>query len=151
MRAEVTVPMQAGPDEVWALVSDVTRIGEFSPETFEAEWLGGASGPVVGAKFRGHVKRNGRGPTYWTTCKVTHCEPGQDFGFAVLAGDKVVNNWRYQIAATADGCAVTESFALAPSLPMKLYWAIAGKFRGKTNRNGMQQTLERIKAVVEKD
>lgn len=150
MTAEITVAMNASPDEVWALLSDVTRIGEFSPETFEAEWLGGASGPAVGAKFRGHVKRNGRGPTYWTTCKVTYCEPARDFGFAVVAGDKVINNWRYQLEPTADGCAVTESFTLAPSLPMKLYWAIAGKWRGKTNRDGMQKTLERIKAVVEK-
>ena len=31
------------------MVSDVTRIGEFSPETFEAEWLDGATGPAVGA------------------------------------------------------------------------------------------------------
>ena len=30
--------MDAPPEEVWELVSDVTRIGEFSPETFEARW-----------------------------------------------------------------------------------------------------------------
>jgi hypothetical protein len=59
MRGSVTVHMDASPDRVWELVSDVTRVGEFSPETFEAEWLGGASGPEVGARFRGHVKRNG--------------------------------------------------------------------------------------------
>lgn len=28
----MTVHMNATPDEVWALVSDVTRIGQFSPE-----------------------------------------------------------------------------------------------------------------------
>ena len=53
MRASVTVTMKAGPAEVWALVSDVTRIGEFSPETFEARWIDGATGPVVGARFQG--------------------------------------------------------------------------------------------------
>jgi hypothetical protein len=56
--------MAASTERVWDLVSDVTRVGEFSPETFEAEWLGGASGPEVGARFRGHVRRNGRGPVY---------------------------------------------------------------------------------------
>ena len=70
MHDSVTVHMNAPPDDVWALVSDVTRIGSYSPETFEAEWLDGASGPAVGAKFRGHVKRNGKGPIYWTTCVV---------------------------------------------------------------------------------
>ena len=48
-------------------MSDVTRIGEFSPETFEAEWTRGSTGPEVGAYFKGHVKRNGVGPT----CNVT--------------------------------------------------------------------------------
>ena len=57
--------MAAPPEKIWDLVSDVTKIGRYSPETFEAEWLDGATGPAVGAKFRGHVKRNGKGPIYW--------------------------------------------------------------------------------------
>ncbi|MEP6623116.1 MAG: SRPBCC family protein, partial [Acidimicrobiia bacterium] len=60
----VTIHMDASPEAIWALVSDVTRIGEYSPETFEAEWLDGATGPAVGVRFRGHVKRNGKGPIY---------------------------------------------------------------------------------------
>jgi Polyketide cyclase / dehydrase and lipid transport len=83
MRGSVTVYMAASADRVWDLVSDITRVGEFSPETFEAEWLGGASGPEVGARFRGHVRRNGRGPVYWTACTVVACDPGREFAFAV--------------------------------------------------------------------
>ena len=45
---------------------------------------------------------------------------------------------------------VTEFFELAPVLPMRIYWAIAGKARGRTNSEGMATTLERIKAVVER-
>jgi len=60
----VTVHIAALAEPVWDLVSDVTRIGEFSPETFEAQWLDRASGPQAGARFRGHVRRNGRGPVY---------------------------------------------------------------------------------------
>ena len=40
---------------------------------------------ALGAKFRGHARRNEIGPVYWTTCKVTACEPGREFGFAVMA------------------------------------------------------------------
>jgi hypothetical protein len=76
MHDSVTVHMAASPEKVWALVSDVTRIGEFSPETFEAQWLDGATGPAVGAKFRGHVKRNGKGPVYWTT-RCANASPGE--------------------------------------------------------------------------
>jgi uncharacterized protein YndB with AHSA1/START domain len=141
--------MSAPVEKVWALVSDVTRIGEFSPETFEAEWLDGATGPAVGARFRGHVKRNGRGPVYWTTCKVLACEEGSLFSFGVVLGNKVTNTWGYRIAPSGDGCDVTEFFELASTLPTRIYWAIAGKARGRTNEEGMRTTLERIKAVVE--
>lgn len=79
MQGSVTVHMQAPPERIWEAVSDVTRIGRYSPETFEAEWLDGASGPALGARFRGHVKRNGKGPIYWTTCTVTACDPAREF------------------------------------------------------------------------
>ena len=83
LTGEVSVRMSAPPSVVWDLVSDVTRIGEFSPETFEARWIRGATGPEVGAQFKGHVKRNGVGPTYWTLCTVTVCEPERQFEWAV--------------------------------------------------------------------
>jgi hypothetical protein len=151
MRDEVTVSMTASPADVWALVSDVTRIGEFSPETFEAEWLGRAreTGPQVGAKFRGHVRRNGIGPVYWTVCRVTECKPAEEFAFAVIIRGVAVNTWGYRIAPTADGCDVTEYFRLSPLPPLRLYWAVMGRWRNRTNVEGMRHTLERIKAVVE--
>ncbi len=77
MQDSVTVHVDAPPAKVWELVSDVTNTGRFSPETFEAEWLDGSTGPEVGATFRGHVKRNGRGPTYWTKCTVVASRAGQ--------------------------------------------------------------------------
>jgi hypothetical protein len=141
--------MNASPERIWELVSDVTKIGRYSPETFEAEWLDGATGPAVGARFRGHVKRNGRGPTYWTTCTVTACDPGREFAFGVGSPDKPLNVWGYRLEPAGDGTDVTESFALAPILPLRIYWALFGWTRGRTNRNGMRTTLERIKAEVE--
>jgi hypothetical protein len=149
MHDAVTIHMAAPADDIWALVSDVTRIGEFSPETFEAEWADGDTGPVVGAGFRGHVKRNGRGPVYWTTCRVSDSEPGRVFAFEVLTGGKPLNTWRYELEPAGDGTDVTESFTLAPTWSLRLYWALLGWARGRTNRNGMRTTLERIRAVVE--
>jgi hypothetical protein len=149
MHDSVTVHMNATPDAVWDLLSDVTRIGSYSPETFEAEWTGGATGPAVGATFKGHVKRNQKGPVYWTSCRVVAAEPGKEFAFEVITGGKALNTWRYVIEPAGDGVDVTESFRLAPTLPMRLYWALLGWARGKTNRNGMRTTLERIKAEVE--
>lgn len=145
----VTVTMSAPPDVVWGLVSDITNTGKFSPETFEAEWLDGATSPAVGVRFRGHVRRNGRGPVYWTTCTIVACDPGREFGFTVGAGRQVVNTWRYRFEPNGEGTDVTESFELADNPLTRLYWKIAGAARGRTNVNGMRATLERIKAVVE--
>src|SRR5450755_2082852 len=126
MHDSVTVHMAAPPEKIWDLVSDVTKIGRYSPETFEAEWLDGATGPAVGAKFRGHVKRNGKGPIYWTTCVVSASEPGREFAFGVGSPDKPLNVWRYVIEPADDGADVTESFDLAPTLPLKVYWTLFG-------------------------
>ena len=149
MRDAVTVHVDAPPQAIWELVSDVTVIGRFCPETFEAQWLDGATGPALGARFKGHVKRNGRGPVYWTTCEVVACEPGREFGFAVLTGGRALNTWRYRLEPAGDGTDVTESFELADTPALRLYWRLLGWARGRTNRDGMRATLERVKAEVE--
>ncbi len=150
MHDSVTVHVAATPERVWDLVSDVTRIGRYSPETFEAEWIDGATGPAVGARFRGHVRRNGWGPTYWTTCTVSACEPGRTFAFGVGSPDKPpLNVWRYDISPAGDGCDATESFSLAPTWWLRLYWRLLGGARGKTNREGMRTTIERIRDDAE--
>jgi hypothetical protein len=149
MDGSVTLHIGAPADQLWALVSDITRIGAYSPETFEAEWLDGAIGPTVGARFRGHVKRNGKGPTYWTTCTVTASVPGREFAFGVGRAAKPAIVWRYQLEPRGDGTDVTESFALARTPALRAYWALLGWSRGRTNRNGMQTTLERIRTVAE--
>jgi hypothetical protein len=142
--------MAAQPDKIWDLVSDVTQVGKFSPETFEAKWIDGSTGPEVGARFKGHVRRNGRGPVYWTTCKVTVCDPEREFTFAVVGrNDSAMNTWSYRLRPEGDGTDVTESFQLGPALPMRLYWGLLGWTRGKTNERGMRSTLEGIKAMVE--
>ncbi len=146
---EVSVHVDAPPAEVWALVSDVTRIGEFSPETFEAQWTRGSTGPEVGASFKGHVKRNGVGPTYWSPCQVTKCVPQQVFEFSVGTDAVTLNNWGYRMEPEGSGTKVTEYFRLEPSLPMRAYWLFLGHLRGRSNERGMRTTLERMKAVLE--
>ncbi|GAB3198712.1 SRPBCC family protein [Nocardioides hungaricus] len=151
MSGQVTVRMDAPPGRVWALVSDVTRVGEFSPETFEARWTRGSTGPEVGAHFKGHVRRNGVGPTYWSPCRVTKCEPNEVFEFSVGTDEVTVNNWGYRLEPDGDGTLVTEYFRLEPAFYLRAYWLVMGRLRGRTNERGMRTTLERMKAVVEGD
>jgi uncharacterized protein YndB with AHSA1/START domain len=103
--ASAVVP--AEPETVWALVADVTRMGEWSPETDSCTWIDGATGPEVGAKFKGHNKR---GLVSWsTTCTVTECEPGRVFAFAVGKDGAPDNIWRYSFVPHAEGTMVTET------------------------------------------
>ena len=146
---EVTLTIAAAPEKVWDLVSDVTRIGEFSPETFEARWTHGATGPAVGARFKGHVKRNGVGPTYWSPCTVTKCVENEVFEFAVGLDGNALTTWGYRLEAEGDGTRVTEYFRLSPKWYLRGYWLLLGQLRGRTNERGMRTTLERMKAVLD--
>jgi Polyketide cyclase / dehydrase and lipid transport len=140
--------MEVPAHEIWALVSDVRNTGRFSQETFDAEWLDGVTEPAVGARFRGHVKRNEIGPVYWTTCQVTACEPGREFGFAVLLGSRAVNNWHYRFTPNGGGTDVTESFQI-PVPALLRATSFVGFLRKRRNMRDMRTTLERIKDVVE--
>lgn len=143
--------MAATPQRVWELVSDVTNTGKFSPETFDAEWLDGATGPRVGAHFRGHVRRNGKKwLVYWTRCTVTSCEPGRAFAFEVDGpGGKPTVKWAYLFEPSDDGTDVTESFEMGDAPGIALYARFAEKSRTQTNLRNMRTTLERIRAVAE--
>jgi uncharacterized protein YndB with AHSA1/START domain len=152
MRAAVSLHIDAPPEKVWALVSDITRMGEYSPEVVEAEWLDGATGPAVGARYKGHVKRNENWPVlYWTTCEITECVPGKVFEFAVMMGDRKVNVWRYDFATGAggNGTEVTESFDLGDNLFTRIWRPLGGFLRERRNRRDMLTTLQRVKAVAE--
>ena len=65
MTAPVTVraAIDAPAERVWDLVSDVTRMGEWSPETRSCRWLGEPAAPEVGARFAG--RNQFRGPGNW--------------------------------------------------------------------------------------
>jgi hypothetical protein len=67
----------------------------------------------------------------------------------VGSSDKPINTWRYVLQPAGVGTDVTESFTLADTLPIRIYWKLFGKARGRTNDTNMRATLERIRAEVE--
>ena len=54
---EASITASASPDPLWGLVTDVTQMGRWSPECRRCTWMDDASGPRVGARFKGHNKR----------------------------------------------------------------------------------------------
>jgi len=151
VRAAVSLHVDAPPEKAWALVSDITHMGDYSPEVVEAEWLDGATGPAVGARYRGHVRRNENWPVlYWTTCEITESVPGQVFEFAVIIGGRPVNVWRYEFVATADGGTdVTESFDLGDNAFTRIWRPLGGFLRERRNERDMLRTLQKLKAAAE--
>lgn len=108
--ADVTVERTIAADRetLWGMVSDVTRMGEWSPETREGVWAKGATAPAVGARFRG---RNKNGIRRWSTsCTVTECDPGEVFAFQVTTGPAKVAVWEYRFEPDGDATKVTERF-----------------------------------------
>lgn len=147
--AEVSTAIAAPPDTVWSLVSDVTRMGEWSPENEGATWRGGATGPTVGAQFIG---RNRHGARAWSTrCRVTEATPGRAFAFHVAAGPFRVAEWRYEIEPTSAGCVVTESFVDRRGAIMHFLGRTATGVHDRVAHNEatMRTTLERLKAAAE--
>lgn len=105
-----SVRVQAPAERVWALVSDLPKMGALSPENTGGRWVGGATGPVVGARFRGHNRNGWR--RWSTSVTVTRCEPGRTFSFAVSVAGIPVSEWFYEVAADGDAaCTVTEGWS----------------------------------------
>ena len=147
---EVERTIAGSPDELWALVSDVTRMGEWSPESTGGKWVGGATGPAVGARFKGD---NRSGSRSWTTaCKVTACEPGKRFAFDVKAamGMKVAR-WSYEFEPADGGCRVVERWDDQRGALVTLVGPIVTgtKDRVGRNRETMTATLAQLAAAVE--
>jgi len=112
---QASIAVDAPAEALWALVSDITRTGEWSPEATAGVWLDGATGPAVGARFKGS---NRRGRTKWaTTCEVIVAEPGREFAFVTGRPGKPETVWRYVLEPVGESeTLITESFELVKAL-----------------------------------
>jgi uncharacterized protein YndB with AHSA1/START domain len=145
----VTQDISAPAELVWALVTDLPRMGEWSPENLGGEWVKGATGAAVGARFKG---RNKNGSKAWSTSvKVNEVDAPKKFSFALMALGKNWCDWVYEIAPSGAGCTVTHSWIdhrgkFANRLG-KLVSGVAD--RSEHNRRNMEATLKNLKAAAE--
>ena len=135
--------------QLWSMVSDITRMGEWSPESTGGKWTKGASGPAVGAKFSG-TNRNGK-KKWSTTGTVVAAEPGERFAFVVDVGPIAISMWAYDFANDGSGCTVTETWTDRRGRFARSIGKPASGVADRTthNRAGMEQTLERLAAAAE--
>src|ERR1700694_5411938 len=148
-RAELQVG--APPETVYDLVSDVTRMGEWSPECVACEWLDGATTPAVGARFRG--KNKNRLARWSTKPRVVVADRGKDFAFVVPFLGRDMAKWTYRFEPVADGTDVVESFEIVTTLPfyIRLFdrLLMGVNDRATDLEANMRRTLAKLKARVE--
>ena len=149
MTVVVSREISASADAVWPLVSDLTRMGEWSPENQGGEWVKGATGAAVGAVFKG---TNKNGKKQWSTSvKVNECDAPRKFSFGLMLLGKNWCDWIYEIEPTATECRVTHSWVdhrtpLAGTLGK---WASGVADRATHNKANMEVTLANLKKAAE--
>jgi uncharacterized protein YndB with AHSA1/START domain len=146
VQAEVTI--NADPDNVYALITDLPTLASLAEEPVAMKWRKGDAA-LPGAVFKG-TNRNGF-RRWTTTCTVTDAEPGRVFAFDVSYLGSPVSHWRYDIAAEAGGCRVSEK-----TWDRRTRWmATAGGLatgvtdRETANDEHIKVTLQRLKEKAE--
>jgi uncharacterized protein YndB with AHSA1/START domain len=148
-KIEITRDIAAPPDAVYAAISDLPRMGEWSEECHACEWHKGFDGPVVGATFDGH---NRNGEHEWTSQgRIVEAEPGRALTFECSMFDFHYATWGYRIEPTPTGSRVTEwSVDLRPESALELSRQMSGiDDRAERNRQTISGTLERLAATLE--
>lgn len=144
---EASTEIAAPPDVVWGIVSDLRRMGQWSPQCSRMWILGGEIGPRTRS-----INLNRRGWMRWpTSSKVTVFEPEREIAFRITENG---TQWRYVLEPTATGTQVTESRSVNGSGAALSNWLVEHVMGGADSfevelEAGMQATLARIKAEAE--
>jgi len=146
-----SVIVARSPDELYAMVSDVTRMGEWSP-ICKACWWDEGEGPRVGAWFTGRNELPER--TWETRSEVVAADPGREFAFVVLG---TIARWGYTFVPVDGGTELTESWEFLPG-GLEFFEERFGDDapaqiadRVEKARTGIPQTLAAIKRAAEVD
>jgi polyketide cyclase/dehydrase/lipid transport protein len=141
--------ISASPDRIYQLVSDLPRMGQWSPECERVEWLGGTTVAAEGDRFVGHNRGGPFGMMRWSRRgRVLAADPGREFAFVTEEGGRESTVWRYRFETLEEGTRVTESY--------EVRWipAWARLLDIPTNRHrelheAMGHTLGRLKTAAE--
>ncbi|HEY8720084.1 SRPBCC family protein [Pengzhenrongella sp.] len=144
-----SIVVASGADDLYDMVADVTRTGEWSP-ICKACWWDEGSSARVGDWFTGRNVLPAR--TWETRSEVVAADRGREFAF-VVGGSYV--RWGYTFTALGEGTRVTESWEFLPAglaLFAEKYGADAPEQiseRTRAARDGIPVTLAAIKRAAE--
>ena len=145
-----SIEIEAPPHEVYALLSDVTRTGEWSPECVRCRWLDGATAAGEGVRYRGSSRNGWRRWSTMSTIRVAR--PAEELTWDVSYLGRPVARWSYEMTAL-DGTRtrLTESVDDQRERWLQLVspWITGSRDRAARNADTIGTTLERIKAIAE--
>ncbi|WP_026919118.1 SRPBCC family protein [Gordonia shandongensis] len=145
---EDSIEIDATPEKVWAIVSDLRRMGEWSPQCKKMIVFGGDV--KLGTST---LNINRRGPLVWPTrSKVVSFEPDREIAFRIAENRTV---WSFRIEPTATGVRLTESRTAAGGATTKVSSTLVDKFMGGEKNFedelavGIRETLGKIKQAAQ--
>ena len=149
LRESDSIVIARSPDELYDMVADVTRMGEWSP-VCKACWWDEGDAARVGARFTGRNELPER--TWETRSEVVAADRGREFAFVVEATG---TRWGYAFTPVEGGTEVTESWEFPP----RAFDVLRERFgddapaqvanRRELARTGMAATLAAIKRTAE--
>lgn len=147
----VSRSIEASPEALYAIIADVTRTPELSPEIKRCVWLDGATEAAVGARFKAW-NNVGRGPSWFNKPVITVAEPGREIAWERTEVGGGTVEWRYRFEPEGTGTRVTESYRVVKPLNAFGWFIIEGLYRLKDRegdlRRGMEQTLDRLAGIA---
>lgn len=157
MRQELTTDsvdryIEASPEVLYDLIADVTRTPERTPDVVRCEWIDGATGPAVGARFKS-TNHQGRGPDWSNKPVVTVAERAKEFSFTRTEPFAGTILWRHRFEPEGTGTRMYESYEVVK--PIRLMgWFIMGTVYGLKDRRGdlrrsMVESMDRVAELVE--
>lgn len=146
--ARVEAVVDARPDQVWTVLSDVTRVGEWSHECARARWKGGAVRAAPGARFRGH---NNAGIWRWSRlCEITEVAPPQEMRWRTVGAYGLLDSteWVVRLEPMGPGTRIVQSYRVL-RCPVALELLYAALIRGHRDRtDALTSDLKQLGAVA---
>jgi hypothetical protein len=144
-----SVVIEAPAQRIYELVADLPRMGDWSPECRQVEWLDGSTRPAEGATFIGHNQGGPLGLMKWSRRgRVLTADPGREFAFVTEEGGRESTEWRYRLEPVEGGTRVTESYAVR-WIPAWARVVDVPTNRARELRGAMRHTLEQLRGAAE--
>jgi len=144
----VQLHVNAPPERIYDLISDIANMGRWSPETYRTRWLNGATGAAVGARFKGHNRW--KWMRWSTTVRIEVAERGRELTFCTMFRRHRATKWSYTLTPAGGGTDVTETRTRVHiPIPEYTYQRLFMRDHEGSFKHSMLATLQRLKEAAE--